>query len=233
MRLHLRLAATGLVALTLAACGGSAATEAPAATDGATTAPATEAPATEAPATEAAASDTAGRTGRIEVADQGFALTLPDSWVEITLSGDDVDSILSAFPEGTFSGDMESMMRTAIESGIKLWGFDTNGDGSNVNVLVQPTPAPLDQLEPLLPAELETIPGSSNLQVTRGTVNGQDAIIATYDLSNALADGSVSEMTGTQAYLSTDTNLYIVTVSLAKGNPTDPMDILNSIELLP
>lgn len=233
--------ATGALAagLLVAACGGGATTpttapasEAPAATEApATTAP-TDAPAATPEATEAASASTGGRTGRIELPDDKVAITLPEGWVEVVLSGDDIDTILSAFPAGTFSDDQVAMMRTAMQSGISLMGFDSSGDGSNINLIVQDQTVPMDLLAPALPGQLETIPGSSDIAVEKASSLGQDALIATYNLTNTLADGSTSKMHGTQLYVSANEKLYIVTVTLADGSQFEARPILDSLESL-
>src|SRR5687768_17880549 len=92
---------TTLLAVALAACGGS--------TPSASTAPATEeapAPASVAPpgssdaSPSAAAAATPGAslatTGRIEVADKGFALTLPDGWTRVDVTPEALEAAMAA-----------------------------------------------------------------------------------------------------------------------------------------
>lgn len=229
--------ATGALAagLLLAACGGGTsapATEAPAATGASATAAPTAAPAATPDASEGASAGTGGRTGRIELPDDKVAVTLPDGWVEVVLSGDDIDAILAAFPKGTFSDDQVPMMRAAMQSGISLMGFDSSGDGSNINLIVQDQAVAMSLLEPVLPGQLQTIPGSSDIVVRKASSLGHDALVATYNLTNTLADGSVSKMRGTQLYASANEKLYILTVTLADGSSLDPKTILDSLEPL-
>ena len=119
--------AAGLLAV--AACGGTASAPAtggtaspePAAT---TTPTATPTAVPTAAPTDAAGTPTAGRTGRIEIADEKVAITLPDDWAEVVLSGDDVEGILGNFPDGTFTDEQLAAMQAAIGTGMKLmaWG---------------------------------------------------------------------------------------------------------------
>ena len=79
-----------LLSITLAACGGStpsgAATAAPASQPPASVAP--EASPTDSPTASAAGPGASlATTGRIEVADKGFAVTLPSGWTRINLGG--------------------------------------------------------------------------------------------------------------------------------------------------
>ena len=227
-----------LVALASAACGASTGSAAPSAASAtaAPTAPATEEPtpeATEAATAEPSASSTAGRTGRIELPDDKVAITLPDGWVEVVLTGDDIDTILSAFPEDTFDESQEAMMRTAMQAGMKLMAFDSAGTGSNVSVLVQDAAVPVSLLRAALPAQLETIPGASAIDIADTTSMGEDALIATYDLETTLADGSTTNGSGTQLYVSANGKLYVVTVTLVDGDSGDAKAILDTVEQLP
>jgi hypothetical protein len=218
----------------VAACGGTAGAPASGGASSpepaATTAP-TE-PATAAPTETAATTPTAGRTGRIEIADEQVAITLPDDWVEVVLSGDDIEGLLGNFPEGTFSDEQLAMMKAAVGTGMKLMAFDTDGQGSNVNLLVQPTEIPLDLLASALEGQLAAIPGAAGIKITEVEVDGEDALLATYDLDQAMANGAQVKMAGTQLYVSANGRLYVFTVSLADGSTVDPADILDTVELL-
>ena len=230
-----------VVALASAACGaatGSAAPSAASATAAPTTAPATEAPspspeATEAASAEPTGSSTAGRTGRIELPDDKIAITLPDGWVEVVLTGDDIETILSAFPAGTFDESQEELMRTAMQAGMRLMAFDSEGTGSNVSVLVQDAAVPVSLLRAALLPQLETIPGASGIEIEDTTAMGEEALIATYDLETALADGTTTKGSGTQLYVSANGKLYVVTVTLTDGDSEDAKAILETVEQLP
>ena len=50
---------------------------------------------------------------------------------------------------------------------------------------------------------------------------GEDALLATYDLETALADGSTTKGSGTQLYVSANGKLYVVTVTLTDGDSED------------
>lgn len=237
-----RLAAVALTTgVILAACGGASVSPAP--STAAATPVATEVPSaapTAAPSPTAVAEATeeptggpvAGRTGRIEIEGEQVAVTLPDGWVEVVLTGDDVEAALRNFPAGTFSEEQLGMMRAAVDAGMKLWAFDTDGSGSNLNLLVQPTELPLDLLSAGLEAQLAAIPGASGVNISKVDVGGETGLLATYDLDQAMADGQQVKMSGTQLYLSANGRLYVFTLSLADGSGVDPQDVLSTVELL-
>ena len=89
-----------LLAIALVACGGSTPTTA------VTPVPATQVtppPASVAPDASSPAASSGGvpgpslaTTGRIEVADKGFALTLPDGWTRVDLAQSDLDAMIEA-----------------------------------------------------------------------------------------------------------------------------------------
>ncbi len=232
--------AAGLVTglLVVAACGGTAASPAGGETSpatGATSAP-TAAPtppqaATVAP-TDAAGTPTAGRTGRIEIADEQVAITLPDGWVEVSLSGDDLEGILGNFPDGTFTDEQLAAMQAALGTGMKLMAFDTDGQGSNVNLLIQPAEIPLDLLAAALEGQLAAIPGAEGIKIAETEVDGEKALLATYDLDQSTTGGAQGGVSGTQLYISANGRLYVFTVTLADGSSLEPGDILDTIELL-
>jgi hypothetical protein len=229
-----------VVALASAACGAATGSAAPSAsaTAAPSTAPATDAPspspeASEAATAEPTGSSTAGRTGRIELPDDKVAITLPDGWVEVVLTGDDIETILSAFPEGTFDESQTELMRTAMQAGMRLMAFDSAGTGSNVSVLVQDVAMPVSLLKVALPAQLQAIPGASAINVEDTTAMGEDALIATYDLETTLADGTTTKGSGTQLYVSANGKLYVVTVTLTDGDSEDAKAILETFEQLP
>jgi hypothetical protein len=115
---------------------------------------------------------------------------------------------------------------------MKLWAFDTDGAGSNLNLLIQPTELPLDLLAAGLEAQLGAIPGATGITITETEVDGETGLLATYDLDQAMADGQQVKMSGTQLYLSANGRLYVFTVSLADGSGVDAQGILSTVELL-
>ncbi|MEO5966456.1 MAG: hypothetical protein ABIR11_13405 [Candidatus Limnocylindrales bacterium] len=222
--------AVGLVTLGLlvAACGGGGATPAPTTAPAASveTTPVPSSPPTDAPS----ASSAAGRTGRIEIASEKVALTLPDNWVEVNLTAGDIDTILGAYPAGSFTEAQLALMKSAVQSGMKLMAFDQASAGSNVNLLVQPAAISIDLLEPAVAAQLEAVPGTTDIKVNRGTAGGQDALFVTYGIKDPSTGAGMS---GTQAYVSTNGRLYVLTVTLQDGSSASADDIVGSLEFLP
>jgi len=227
-----------VVALAVAACGGTPATQAPTtaasvpAAETAATAPSaspSEAPSADA-SEEPASASTGG--GRIEIDDEQFAITIPDDWNQVVLTEDDIDTIIAGFADGAFTDEQISMMKSAVGQGIKLMAFDPDASGTNLNVLVQPTPVPISMLAPTLKGQLEALPGTSGISVDTTEVDGEEALTVTYDLDQQMADGSQVKMRGSQLYVSANGRLYVVTVTLADGSTADPEAILGSIEFL-
>ena len=237
-RLALTTGLTGL-AIVLAACGGATTGSSPAgsaesaapATPSTTVAP-TPSPTT-APTEEPSASSTAGLTGRIELAEHGIALTLPDGWVAVDMTAEDADEIMDAFPDGTYTEAQQDMVRAAIGSGIKLFAFDGDGSGSNVNLIVQDTAVPVTLLETMLPTQFEQVPGASNLKITHGTALGEDALYATYDLDQPVPTGGSIPVEGTAVYVSANGRLYALTVSQMGASDDDAGALIDSLETLP
>jgi len=130
------------IVTTTAACGGSTATTALLASQAATAAPSV-AP-TAAPTT--AASPTAGAslatTGRIEFADKGFAVTLPDGWTRIDLKAQDLDALLKAAGESNpaLAQAQSAQIKSLLASGLVLFALGPKvGSGTNLNILVVPS----------------------------------------------------------------------------------------------
>jgi hypothetical protein len=237
---HPSVLAVGILVagLAVAACGGSAASVTPAtnapeaATQAPTITPSSEPTASPASPSQEAATSTTGRTGRVELTDDKVAITLPDGWTEVVLSADDIDTILGNYPAGTFSEDQLAMMKAAVGAGMKLMAFDSDGMGSNVNLLVTDAAVPISLLAPTLEAQLAQIPGASGVKIEETKVDGVDAIKATYDLDQTMADGTSVNMTGTQLYASANGKLYVLTVTLADGSGRNPDDILSTVDFL-
>ena len=236
-------AATAALAIVLAACGSSAATQAPTAEPtAAPTAPPTAVPTAEPTAspTESATESptsggTEGRTGRIEV-DGKFEITLADGWVEVALNADDLQAIIDAFPEDSeMAATLEAQLPTLLAAGVKLWAIDlqSDGPGTNLNVIVQPSGAiSLQLLRVIAEQGIGQVPGIEGEPVVSDlSVDSQDAVQITYRLTQAMADGTSVTVDGTQVYVSTETEVYIFTFTIMSGgDDADVAPMVQSIE---
>jgi hypothetical protein len=180
----------GLVALSLAACGGTAtATPVP------TLAPASAAPTTE-PSTSvspsASAAATAGAslatTGRIEVPEHGFAITLPSGWTRIDLASGDLEAIMAA--AGAENPELANLYTQQIQamlaSGLVVFAFGPDiASGTNLNVLSLPSMGMnLDLLEQANLAQLKTL-AAGDITTERVTLPAGEALHLHYSLTAA------------------------------------------------
>ncbi len=222
-----------LVALSLAACGGSTPS---AAVSAAPTTEATPAPASAEPTTSPDASATAtsgasmATTGRIEVAEHGFALTLPAGWTRVDLSEGDLDAIIAAAGEvdpalaQQYAGQIQAMMA----AGLAIFAFGPDpASGTNLNVLALPGAGlSLDLLEQLNTAQIEAIAGDE-VTVERVTLPAGEAIHYRYEIAAAgLPNGASVDQ-----YLVIAGDKQLV-VSVSNGSEADAQSIANSIEVL-
>lgn len=225
-----------VVALALVGCGGTPATTAPAAT--ATVAPtavATEAAPSPSVATTTAPSATSGSglatTGRIEVPDHGFAVTLPDGWTRIDLSAGDLEALMQAGvgeldPElaAQYSAQIQSM----IAVGLALFALGPDAaSGTNLTVLAIPSMGlSLDLLEQLNTQQIEQLAGG-DVASERVTLPAGEAIHFEYGLpgSTGSAEASIDQ------YLLIAGDKQLV-VTVTGGTSADAEAIATSIEVL-
>lgn len=157
------LIGSAILAVAVAACGGATATPATTATDPTPSAPATAAPTVTATATSAATTGPApslATTGRIELPEHGFAVTLPDGWSRVDLTAGDLDAIMEA--AGGMNPELADMysaqIKAMLSSGLALFAFGPGTTGANLNVLVLPGGGlSLDLLEQMNMAQIEAL----------------------------------------------------------------------------
>jgi hypothetical protein len=219
-----------LLAVSVLACGGTAATNAPVATAVPTAAatPVPSAVATPAPAATPGAS--IATTGRIEFADKGFAVTLPDGWTRIDLQSSDLDAMLGA--AGAANPELaqaySAQIKAMLASGLVLFAFGPNPlKGTNVNVLVVPSfGVSMDLLEQASVAQLKSV-ADGEISAGRVTLPAGQALHLQY----AVKAGNLPTSPMVEQYvLVTDSSQYILSVTnAAKG---EAAAIAQSIELL-
>jgi hypothetical protein len=235
MTLHLaRRVAGGLLiasfAFGAAACSGSSPTTAPVASQAPTTAPSvapTTAPTT---APSATAGTSVATTGRIEFADKGFAVTLPDGWTRIDLDSQDLDSLLKAAGESNpaLAQAYSAQIKSMLAAGLVLFAFGPDPvAGTNVNILVAPSfGVSMDLLEQASVAQVKSI-ASGDVSTDRVTLPAGQALHLKYSLASGnLPSGPAVE----QYVLVTDKDQYVVSVTNATAGEAE--SIARSIELL-
>lgn len=203
----------GAVVLTFAACGASPAN---------TTAPTGSAPAASAPAaSEAPPSAAAGGTGHVTVPEAGFAIDLPDGWRQIPLDPAGIKEVVDQLsPDSELGKMLASQEGQLAAAGVKFWAMDltdaavASGFASNVNIILDTAPgAPISGA---LDSVLGQYQGDTSFSEVDGkvvTLPAGEAVRAVYRLTQAMADGSTTEVAGTQFYIASSAHLYIVSVT--------------------
>jgi len=204
-----------------AGCGGSTATTAPVAS---------AAPSVASTAPSATAAASIATTGRLEFADKGFAVTLPDGWTRIDLNSQDVDALLKAAGESNpaLAQAYSAQIKTMLAAGLVLFAFGPDpAAGTNVNILVAPSfGVGMDLLEQATVAQVKAIASGSVASDRIGLPAGQ-ALHLKYDLASADTPTAAAVE---QYILLTDQQQYVVSVTNAKAGEAET--IARSIELL-
>jgi hypothetical protein len=224
----------GLVALTIAACGGSTATTTPATAAPASVAPSAE-PSASASASAAASAATSpgaslATTGRIEVPEHGFAVTLPAGWTRIDLQSGDLEAIMAA--AGAENPELAKLytaqIQTMLASGLVIFAFGPDiTTGTNLNILSLPSMGmSLDLLEQANLAQLQSL-ADGQVSSERVTLPAGEALHLRYTI--AAANQPVSPTIDQYLVLSGDRQLM---VSVTNASAADAAAIANSIELL-
>lgn len=212
-----------------AACGGSTATTAPVASAAPSLA-ATVAPSVASNAPSATAAASIATTGRIEFADKGFAVTLPDGWTRIDLNSQDVDGLLKAAGESNpaLAQAYSAQIKSMLAAGLVLFAFGPDpAAGTNVNILVAPSfGVSLDLLEQASVAQVKAIANGS-VASDRVALPAGQALHLKYELASANTPISAAVE---QYILLTDKQQYVVSVTNAKAGEAET--IARSIELL-
>ncbi len=228
-----------LVSLAVIGCGGTTATTAPVATPTTPSAAASDA----APTPSAAASDAApsapvassggsglATTGRIEVADKGFALTLPDGWTRVDLSGDDLDALIAAAgaldpaAAALYSGQIKAM----LAAGLSIFAFGPDPTaGTTLTVLTLPGAGlSLDLLEQINASQLEAL-AEGEIVSERINLPAGETVHFRYAL--AARTGGVAPAIDQYLLVAGESQLV---VTVTAGTAEDAEAIANSIEIL-
>jgi hypothetical protein len=207
----------------VAACSGAAASPTAPAPGTATAAPASPvtSPASAAPSSAVSVAPSQATTGRIEVPEHGYGLTLPDGWKRIPLDQTSLDAFVAQLPpDSDIARILSSQAGQMATSGISLWAMDLSTDAilsgfaPNANIIVQPSSGlTLDTLKAVAQGQLQNVSAISDVQVADVTLPAGPAVKATYALNQATTSGTTITVSGTQYYVIGTTNLYIVSLS--------------------
>lgn len=222
----------GMIAFTIAACGGSTATSAPV-----TPAPSTAAPSIE-PSASASASASAATTpgaslattGRIEVPEHGFAVTLPAGWTRIDLQSGDLEAIMAA--AGAENPELANLytaqIQTMLASGLVIFAFGPDiSTGTNLNILSLPSMGmSLDLLEQANLAQLENL-AEGQISSERVTLPAGEALHLRYNI--AAANQPTSPTIDQYLVLMGERQLM---VSVTNASAADAAAIADSLEVL-
>jgi hypothetical protein len=194
----------------------------------------TPTPAAPTPATAAESLVPDGQTGRVVLADQALAITLPKGWRSIGLTADDMNAIFDRLPEGVLPAGMQDQIATLVAAGLKLWAFDVTGSdaGANCNVLAEAISVPPSLLQLTAKASLSTVKGISNVKYTDIKIDGTKALRIDYTFVITSA-GRTMKAKGTQLYIARPDNLVLITITIPKGGSVTARDkLVDSVELL-
>ncbi len=226
-----------LLAVALTGCGGATASTAPnssaatappvAATPASTPAAAPTAAPTTAPATTPGAS--LATTGRIELADKGFAVTLPDGWTRIDLQAGDLEAIMAAAgaADPVLAGAYSAQIQAMLAAGLVLFALGPDpAAGTTLTVLELPSGGmSLDLFEQVMTSQLGS-QADGEIKTERVTLPAGDAIHFTYSLPAGAAPVPVSV---DQYIVVTGAKALVISVS---GAPSDAPVIAGSFETL-
>ncbi|HUP55488.1 MAG TPA: hypothetical protein VM408_08275 [Methylomirabilota bacterium] len=226
-----------LLAFSLTACGGSTPSAAATATPAvqATPAPASVAPASVAPASSSPAASAGvpgaslATTGRIEVADKGFALTLPDGWTRINVGEGDIKAMLEAAGnlDPAFADQYAAQIQAMAASGLSVFALGPDPTaGTTLNVLALPGMGmSLDLLEQINTAQLEALAGTG-VKAERVTLPAGEALHYRYELTKGVPTG-----TSVDQYLVLAGENQLV-ISVSNATEADAKAIAESVETL-
>ena len=184
------------------------------------TAPASQ-PAPSAPAASGGTGGSLPTTGRIAVADKGYAITLPTGWTRLDLDQDAINDLLGA-GASALPADMQAMLKSQVgqmaATGVSFFAFrqpeGAIAPGTTMNILTLPAlPVPLDTFESLMVTQLKGVVGQDT-EITTARVQGPagEFLRLTYDLNMGAAS------IGTVQYLFLGTgNQYVISCGAPGG----------------
>lgn len=219
-----------LLAVSLAACGGSTPSTAVAPATGVVTpAPASVAPAASPSAgTVATPASSLATTGRIVVADKGFAVTLPDGWTRVDITPEALEAAMAASElDPALAAQYEAQIKSLLGTGLSIFAFGPDPDaGTQVTVLALPGMGlSLDLLDQINKSQLESL-AEGDIVSERVTLPAGDAIHYRYSLGVEGTGGATLD----QYFVLAGANQLVVTATNA--SEADAAAIANSIEVV-
>lgn len=222
-----------VLAIALAACGGATpsvtVTAEPA--PQVTPPPASVAPATPSPTASAGVPGASlATTGRIEVADKGFALTLPDGWTRINVGEGDIKAMLEASGnvDPAFAEQYAAQIQAMAASGLSVFALGPDPTkGTTLNVLALPGMGmSLDLLEQINTTQIEALAGTG-VTAERVTLPAGEALHYRYELATQGAPAGTS----VDQYLVLAGKNQLV-ISVSNASEADAKTIADSLETL-
>ena len=154
----------------------------------------------------------------------GFSIALPSRWVPIDLTGSDTDALIAEL-EQVLNPEAIELVNQFFTSdfAFALFAVDVTGDPT-VNLIVTPRTAldTVDNLEALIPAQIEELLGGTILSVERVDLAGVQGVQVVYEIT---FEGLVQE--GHQYYVLTEDSVYVFSFGTFK--PDDNRDIFAEV----
>ena len=222
-----------LLSIALAACGGATPSASVAPTTAVTLPPASAAPsaspsASPSPAAAATPASSLATTGRIVVADKGFAITLPDGWTRVDVTPEALEAAMEASDlDPALAAQYEAQIKALIGTGLSIFAFGPDPSrGTQVTVLALPGMGlSLDLLDQINQSQLENL-AEGDIVSERATLPAGDAIHYRYSVGVEGAAGATLD----QYFVLVGSNQLVVTATNA--TEADATAIANSIEVV-
>lgn len=219
-----------LLSIALAACGGATPSASVAPTTGVTPAPASLPPSASASAGAAATpAGSLATTGRIVVADKGFALTLPDGWTRVDITPEALEAAMAASElDPALAAQYEAQIKSLLGTGLSIFAFGPDPSaGTQVTVLALPGMGlSLDLLDQINKSQLENL-AEGEIVSERVTLPAGDAIHYRYALGGEGTGGATLD----QYFILAGSNQLVMTATNA--SEADAKAIANSVAVLP
>lgn len=218
-----------LLSIALTACGGSTPSASVPPTAAVTPAPASVAPAASPSAAAAATpASSLATTGRIVVADKGFALTLPDGWTRVDVTPEALEAAMEASDlDPALAAQYEAQIKSLLSTGLSIFAFGPDPSaGTQVTVLALPGMGlSLDLLDQINQSQLENL-AEGDIVSERITLPAGDAIHYRYALGVEGTGGAMLD----QYFILAGSNQLVVTATNA--SEADAQAIANSVEVV-
>ena len=235
-----RLLAMTVTAILTVGCGANDATQGDDGPEDTATAPAS---ATAEPTETVAPSPSGGAPEgweRFEVAERGFAISLPRAWEAVDLTSEDIDRIVEFLQEDPRTAPIADQLPSLVESGVAFFAVSVDaasmeaGFATNLNIIVQPDVGM--SLDLYAAANISFIEEQFQVDVAREDVElpAGEAVRVEYETAMA----GTSAVHQVQFYLVVNDQALIATFTRAVGDDFAELDaefteIIETLEILP